>query len=118
MKQYQKTLVILIALTVIWVGLKFMSASAASPFTAYQEWIIDVAPWLSLMTFGSYCLAKIGMDLLMFNDYPQEIKRLETVRQFKYIFRKISVVSLILKFFNVQDIINARKDLANRGFKM
>ena len=46
------------------------------------NWFTDVSPWYALMTFGSYCLAKLGYDLLTFNDYPKEIKKLEQVKLF------------------------------------
>lgn len=42
-------------------------------------WFLDVFPWYTLIAFGSYCLGKLGYDLLTFNDYPHEIKKLEQV---------------------------------------
>lgn len=50
-------------------------------------------PWYLLVSFGCYCLYKLGSDLLNFRNCPEEIKKLET------------------------DITNARKDLSKRGFK-
>jgi len=43
------------------------------------NWFADVSPWYLLIVFGCYCLAKLGYDLLTFNDYPKEIKKLEQV---------------------------------------
>ena len=57
-----------------------------------KSWIVDISPWYSLICFGCYCLGKIGYDLLMFNDYPEEIIKLEL------------------------DIKNAETDLKSRGF--
>lgn len=54
--------------------------------------IINTLPWFWLMSLGCYCLGKLGMDLLTFNDFPHEIKALEA------------------------DIAAAREDLASRGF--
>mmetsp|Transcript_3602 Transcript_3602/g.5613 ORF Transcript_3602/g.5613 Transcript_3602/m.5613 type:complete len:92 (-) Transcript_3602:578-853(-) len=56
-------------------------------------WYTDISPWYLLIVLGCYCLAKLGYDLFSFNDYPLEIKKLE------------------------KDIIEAKKDLARRGFK-
>ena len=41
------------------------------------KWLFYVTPWLLLVWFGCYCLARLGIDLLTFNDYPDEIKKLE-----------------------------------------
>eukprot|EP01038_Epipyxis_sp_PR26KG_P004532 gene4532-6398_t len=60
----------------------------------FLQWIIHIIPWYSLMIFGSYCLGKLGYDLMVFNDYPDEIKKLEL------------------------DIIRAKQDLLTRGFKV
>ena len=38
-----------------------------------------VLPWLILMWLGCYCLARLGIDLLSFNDYPLEIQKLAKV---------------------------------------
>ena len=48
--------------------------------TPYISRIIFTFPWLSLISFGSFCLARIGWDLLTFNDFPEEVKVLERVR--------------------------------------
>lgn len=45
--------------------------------TGNAKWFIDIAPWYSLILFGCYCLTKLGIDLLTFNDYPEEIFNLE-----------------------------------------
>jgi dolichyl-phosphate mannosyltransferase polypeptide 3 len=55
--------------------------------------ILWILPWYALVCFGSYTLFKIGIDLLTFNDYPEETKALE------------------------KDIKNAKHDLEVRGFK-
>lgn len=44
-------------------------------------WFISILPWYALMTFGSICLGKLGIDLILFNDYPEEIKKLEMVNK-------------------------------------
>lgn len=60
----------------IWLWLYCLPNEGKSP---YFKWILDVFPWYSLIAFGSYCLGKLGYDLLTFNDYPKEIKKLEQV---------------------------------------
>jgi len=42
--------------------------------------IIDSLPCYLLMVFGCYCLGKLGVDLILFNDYPLEVKKLEEVQ--------------------------------------
>lgn len=39
--------------------------------------VLWVLPWYALMTFGCYTLMRVGIDLMSFNDYPEEIKVLE-----------------------------------------
>ena len=43
------------------------------------DWILAVWPWYTLMVFGCYCLYRLGKDIVSFNDYPEEIKKLEKV---------------------------------------
>jgi dolichyl-phosphate mannosyltransferase polypeptide 3 len=59
----------------VWGYLKFSSETLPK----IVNWYTNVAPWYSLILFGCYCLAKLGFDLLTFNDYPKEIKKLEQV---------------------------------------
>jgi hypothetical protein len=56
------------------------------------DWIVAIWPWYSLMVFGCYCLYRLGSDIISFNDYPEEITKLE------------------------KDILIAREDLKKRGF--
>lgn len=60
---------------------------------ARYEDIVKIAPWYALICFGSYSLFSIGLELVRFNDYPEEVKVLEA------------------------DIKKARRDLEIRGFK-
>ena len=64
---------IFVAIVSIWIYLKTFSGSSS----AEQKWIIDIFPWYSLIVFGCYCLSKLGYDLVSFNDYPEEISKLE-----------------------------------------
>lgn len=72
-----------------WAFMKF----SRQQFSERVNWFTDISIWYLLIIFGCYCLAKLGYDLLTFNDYPKEIKKLE------------------------QDIINAHTDLKKRGYK-
>jgi hypothetical protein len=38
---------------------------------------VNVLPCYALIAFGSFCLARLGLDLLTFNDYPEQILVLE-----------------------------------------
>jgi hypothetical protein len=55
--------------------------------------IVSLLPWYALILLGSYCLCKLGLDLVSFNDYPLEIQKLE------------------------KDVNEAKADLKKRGFK-
>ena len=100
MKRYQVYFAVLLVLVGAWLRMKiFYMTEGSSVGTSPPEqqkpwvWIVDVMPWYSLICFGCYCLTKLGFDLLTFNDYPDEIRRLE------------------------QDIRAAETDLKQRGFK-
>lgn len=67
---------VLIILASAWAYMKISSAH----FSDRVNWFTNVSPWYFLIVFGCYCLAKLGFDLLTFNDYPHEIKKLEQVR--------------------------------------
>ena len=45
----------------------------------YLQWILSVLPWYSLICFGCYCLTKLGLDVLNFNDCPHEIQKMTQV---------------------------------------
>jgi dolichyl-phosphate mannosyltransferase polypeptide 3 len=87
MKRHQAYYSIFILITAAWAYLK------VTVDNDYFGWLIDVAPLYTLVTFGCYCLGKLGYDLMTFNDYPQEIGKLE------------------------QDIHIAKDDLKRKGFK-
>jgi hypothetical protein len=66
---------VLLFVVTVWSALKYNSSFYSVP----TVWFIDVFPWYMLIIFGCFCLAKLGYDLLSFNDYPLEIKKLEEV---------------------------------------
>jgi cellulose synthase/poly-beta-1,6-N-acetylglucosamine synthase-like glycosyltransferase len=61
---------------VVWIALQIFKSS----LTPLANWYTAISPWYLLILLGCYCLAKLGYDLLTFNDYPLEIKKLEQVR--------------------------------------
>ena len=82
MKRYQVYGTAFVVLVGAWLRMKIsnMMAGSSSGEEMRQQpwvWIVDVMPWYSLICFGCYCLTKLGFDLLTFNDYPDEIRRLE-----------------------------------------
>jgi len=86
MKRYMVYLSLVVLLVVIWISLKL------SP--VYKDAaLVDVMPWYLLISLGCACLAKLGLDLLTFSDFPVEVKKLEA------------------------DIAAARLDLQKRGYK-
>ena len=94
MKRYLVYGTVLVVLVGIWLRMKiYYSATTNQPEQQPWVFIVDVMPWYSLICFGCYCLTKLGYDLLTFNDYPEEIRRLE------------------------HDIRAAEADLQRRGFK-
>ena len=73
MKRHQAYGASAIILISTWVYLKvFYQKSSAA-----DEWLIDVTPSYIVICFGCYCLSKLGSDLFSFNDYPDEITKLE-----------------------------------------
>ena len=82
--QYYAAAIVTVALS--WLYLMINRTSDNLSLDSRQQWIITVFPWLLLMTFGCYCLFKLGYDLLTFNDYPKEIGKLAEVAKF-YFFR-------------------------------
>jgi hypothetical protein len=66
--------------------------------------LANVIPWLLLMWFGCYCLAKLGWDLLSYNDYPSEIKSLEKVIFYliNYLLTPIKLHIIIVCFYFVR----------------
>lgn len=67
---------VLVLMVTIWVSLQLLLVNS----TSYNlKWFVDVSPFYILIIFGSYCLARLGLDLMSFNDYPKEIKLLEKV---------------------------------------
>jgi dolichyl-phosphate mannosyltransferase polypeptide 3 len=90
MKRHQIYTAIALIPIIVWVCLKLGRGSIADET---EKWFVNVSPWYVLMSFGCYCLGRLGFDLLTFNDYPEEINKLE------------------------QDILCARTDLKKRGFE-
>jgi dolichyl-phosphate mannosyltransferase polypeptide 3 len=70
---YGAFLVLLIA---VWISLKI---SLLNSTPSRLQWFVNVSPFYGLIIFGCYCLARLGLDLMSFNDYPAEIKLLEKV---------------------------------------
>jgi hypothetical protein len=75
-KKHQKAAGVAITLIAVWFALQYKKAEFASEII---RWYIDVSPLFLVMTFGSYCLFKLGYDLLTFNNYPDEIEKLADV---------------------------------------
>ena len=76
------------------VGVWLASITVYKPYaTVYvPEEVLWVLPWYALVLFGCYTFMRVGIDLICFNDYPEEIKVLEG------------------------DIRKAKNDLNERGF--
>lgn len=78
MKRHQTYFTLLFLASLTWLSIfsysYYYNISKLKYFTS-------VLPWLLLMWFGCYCLFKLGIDLLSFNDYPKEIHKLEKVRE-------------------------------------
>ena len=75
-KLHQKYALVAFVLVASWTVLQFRK----NDFESMQiRFYIDVAPLYLLMTFGSYCLFKLGYDVMTFNDYPKEIEKLSDV---------------------------------------
>lgn len=76
MKLHQKYALIFLIITFVWCGLQCNKSSIESPVA---QWYVDVFPIYMVMMFGCYCLGKLGFDVLVFNDYPEEIVKLGAV---------------------------------------
>lgn len=68
------------AVIIVWVAIWSYFKLSQNHFSERVNWFTNVSPWYVLIIFGCYCLAKLGLDLLSFNEYPHEIKKLEQVR--------------------------------------
>ena len=87
-------LFILLAYVSAWIGFYYCKQHEITGINQdIYLWYLQVAPLYTLVAIGSVLLGKLGWDLIRFNDYPDEIKKLE------------------------EDIALARKDLTKRGFK-
>lgn len=87
-------LLILIVYLSAWCGYYYCQQNKVAGLnTNIYLWYLQIAPLYTLVVIGSVLLGKLGWDLIKFNDYPGEIKKLE------------------------EDIALARKDLTSRGFK-
>ncbi len=53
----------------------------ARPYIAFEpvHRVLEILPLYFLILFGCYCLGKLGYDLLVFRDDPQEIDVLAKV---------------------------------------
>jgi hypothetical protein len=96
MKRHQKYLITALVIGTSWIYLKAIQKSFSSEPVRF---LIDVFPWLLLMWWGCYCLGRLGLDLLLFNDYPGEIKVLEKVMQNKCFAVCISLCSVLVMDF-------------------
>lgn len=88
MKRHLVFGILLAALFSLWVGLKF----SAKKLPTAANWFVDICPFYAIILFGVYCLARLGTDLVAFNDYPEEVRKLG------------------------EDIRMAKEDLKKRGF--
>ena len=76
MKRHQTYFAALIIFVMMW--LSVLGYSHLYDITKLKYFSL-VLPWLILMWLGCYCLARLGIDLLSFNDYPLEIQKLAKV---------------------------------------
>ena len=90
MKRSTVYISVLAALVAIWAGLIILVQQSGY----HEKWstIVYALPLYGLVCLGSFCVGKLGIDLLTFNDYPHEIGALE------------------------KDIAAAKADLDKRGF--
>lgn len=74
MKRCTVYISVLAALVALWVGLVVYVQQ-----TGYEKWskIVYALPLYGLVCLGSFCIGKLGIDLLTFHDYPHEIGALE-----------------------------------------
>lgn len=88
MKRHVEVGLTIISFILMWIGGKMVYAK-----NKQISWYLNIMPFYAIILFGCYCLAKLGIDLLTFNDYPEEIIKLTV------------------------DIAAAKEDLRKRGFK-
>jgi len=67
---------LLLVLTFTWSTLFFFRDQLGE---LLQQYLV-LFPWYILICFGCYCLGKLGLDLLLFKDFPNETKKIEAVR--------------------------------------
>lgn len=75
------------------------------------RWVVAAAPFYVLVALGSYLLFRLGLDVFTFNNYPEERAKLEQVSM------PLSLLACPSPLPCHQDIAEAKKDLARRGFK-
>ena len=88
MKRHMQMGISLFSFVLMWVGWKLIYSE-----NEQASWYLNILPFYCIILFGCYCLARLGLDLLTFNDYPEEIMKLTV------------------------DIAAAKEDLRQRGFK-
>ncbi len=62
----------------VWLGLLLQRNDLVAYFTPFQIRLLNLAPVIVILAFGLVCAAKLVHDLLTFNNYPKEIRALET----------------------------------------
>lgn len=88
MKRYLSYLSALVTATLVWLIV------GAYGFSSQNEeiiWIFYTSPFLVLIYFGCYCLARLGWDLFVFNDFPSEVDALA----------KVCVILFFIVFLNI-----------------
>jgi len=93
MKRAQVYFGSLVGVLCIWLGLQLQRAALVAEYSPLAIRVLDAFPLLAVGVFGILCCARLGLDLATFNNYPQEIPKLE------------------------KDIVAARTDLQQRGYK-
>ena len=105
MKRHQQYLLLLVVLVVVYVYVYHaVTTTPQSALMMYLQHHLHVQPSLALfwvqafpfyllISLGCYCLWKLGVDLLMFKDCPEDIPKL------------------------AKEIEQVREDLKRRGFK-
>jgi hypothetical protein len=92
MKRSQVYFGTMVGVLCIWLGLQLQREALSAEYPAVAIRVLDAFPLLAVAVFGIACCVRLGLDLATFNNYPQEISKLE------------------------RDIAGARKDLLQRGF--
>ena len=82
----------LVGVFCIWLGLQLQREALFTEYPALAIRVLDAFPLLTVAVFGIACCARLALDLATFNNFPQEISKLE------------------------RDIAGAREDLRQRGF--